>query len=177
MFAKIHLWVRRFLHVSVGRPQCFFLGKGDVDVCAFFFILILILPSCSSLKFFSFNFSAATHILIGTLCLRRDSGIGVSTQFNSFCCGFGVCCVSFVAGGDGRNVCKRWQQSLFSSFPSFFLFFSYSFFFFPVILKGGHLPLCFFHPVASQLEQELWLCWLNCWKASHKPSLGLSWKQ
>lgn len=130
MFAKIHLWVRRFLHVSVGRPQCFFLGKGDVDVCAFFFILILILPSCSSLKFFSFNFSAATHILIGTLCLRRDSGIGVSTQFNSFCCGFGVCCVSFVAGGDGRNVCKRWQQSLFSSFPSFFLFFSYSFFFF-----------------------------------------------
>lgn len=124
-------WVRRSVHASVGRPQHLFLWKGDADVCASF-VLILFLPFCSSLKFFSFNFSAATHTLIGTLCLRRDSGIGVSTWFNIFCGAFGVCFVFLLwLVVMVVTVCKRWQQYssfLFSFLLSFLLAFFLAFF-------------------------------------------------
>lgn len=114
-------WVRSSVHVSVGRPQHLFLWKGNASVCTSF-VLILFLPFCSSLKFFSFNFSAVTHILIGTLCLRRDSGIGVSTWFNIFCGGFGVCFVFLLWLVVMVAVCKRWQQYSFFLL-SFFLSF------------------------------------------------------
>lgn len=160
MPVKNHTWGRRFLHVPIGRPSTFFLWRGDADVCTPFFTLILILPCCPSLKFFSFNFSAATHILIGTLCLRRDSGIGVSTQFNSLCGGFGVCLVFLLWLVVMVAVLARGGNNL-PSFSSFFLYFFL--FLFSLILKWGRFPLCFsfffffFHPVACLLKQELWL--------------------
>lgn len=168
------------MHVSVGRPQHLFLWKGDADVCASF-VLIFILPFCSSLKFFSFKFSAATHILIGTLCLRRDSGIGVSTWFNIFCGGFGVCFVLLLWLVVMVAVCKRWQQyssfflpfvflfsSFFSSFvPSYLLPFFLAFFlaFFQSSKKA--IDNCaFFIQWPHCLSKNCGFCWLNCWKAS-----------
>lgn len=118
MFVQIHTCPRRFLHVSVGRLQHLFLWKGDADICTSF-ILVWCLPICSSLKFFSFNFSAATHILIGTLCLRKDSGIGVSTWLLLWL--WSLLCVSVVAGGGDGHSLQEVATVLFLFFPSFIL--------------------------------------------------------
>lgn len=144
MPVKNHTWGRRFLHVPVGRPQHFFPLKRWCR-CLHSLLRSDLNPSlCPSLKFFSFNFSAATHILIGTLCLRRDSGIGVSTQFNSFCGGFGVCLVFLLWLVVMVAVLARGGNNL-SSFSSFLSFF-------PLIHKGGNFLLCFFFLFFSSLS-------------------------
>lgn len=157
----------RLLHVGWTEGPLAMLPSAIMQLCnSKFFSLSswpLILPFCCLLKFFSFNFSTATHILIGTLCLRKDSGIGASTQHKQSSCGFWLC-----------FVCLLWLSvvvvvSVYAvSGSKLFLTLPYSLNF---LWRWPWAPSL--HLIASCLEQGLWLLLGNSSKLILGPIAGL----